>query len=642
MANLRDMLQNSLKKKQPPTNRPKGRTFQPVEQPAQLNNPQRRYDNPSKKPEVQAFRTPTRTFSGGNNIDPRSNYTVDKSPEVSPFRNVERRFSGENTYEQQGINPASSLFERMSEKVLQPKNTRAGILPKFSETQQKVNTSASSSSGLDLENEKAYLKDLVKNGTAGQQAWARSQAGKLGVELADIPTSDGYQSEDKYNTGQVELDKFKTELSTIEDLATKYGFDYSRDYAKTQAETLAQQKRDDIATSKKGVQNNVVSAAEGLDHDYFQQYMNQAQGQTNSGMNAGIAADQDLRLSMARQANMGDIYRDANLANFELDQALGRVNQESLAYEEQLYNERLQQAFQNVLAEGSFNQQDNLARLDAALQQRAQNIGMQQFDDNLAIEEGRLTGSYLPNGAEDLIQGVLDAKQAWGEATTDAGRNAAHELANKLRAQLSGMGVDTSMIGADGKTVPLDKLREQVSTMGSQTLDSQRLDQEMAQFNKQLSQDREQFNKQFGLDKYKFDNLSAYQREQVGLEQERNELARDQFNTEFNNLSAYQQEQIKLQQEAHKLARDQFNKEYTDLTAYQKSQVALEKARNDLAREQFNTEFNNLSAYQKSQINQQQDELNQRAHEFEASMLFDSGGQVPSGGNLDASNFLLP
>src|SRR6185312_15073870 len=199
----------------------------------------------------------------------------------------------------------------------------------------------------------------------------------------------------------------------------------SREYAERQAEVLAQQKRDAIEAQRKAVENRTMGASEALDRDYFQRYMQQAQNQTESGLNAGLAADQDLRLAMGRQAAMGDVYRDANLHNFQLDQDAGRVEQERLGYEEQLYNERLRQAFDQV-----------------------------QQERNFGLQEGSLTGNYVPEGvnreqAYDLVEQLLSQKDAYGKATTDAERVLANARANEIRQQLGRMGIDASRFGAD-------------------------------------------------------------------------------------------------------------------------------------------------------------------------------------------------
>src|SRR5690606_21338464 len=48
--------------------------------------------------------------------------------------------------------------------------------------------------------------------------------------------------------GQVNLNQYRTEIATIKDIAKKYGFDYSREYAERQAAILAQAQRDEIET----------------------------------------------------------------------------------------------------------------------------------------------------------------------------------------------------------------------------------------------------------------------------------------------------------------------------------------------------------------------------------------------------------
>src|SRR6185312_6391795 len=116
------------------------------------------------------------------------------------------------------------------------------------------------------------------------------------------------------------------------------------------AETEAQAKRDAVANQKRGVDAGLEGAVDSLDRNYYLQGLQQQQGQVSSGLNAGIAADQDLRMAMSRQAAMGDMYRDANLEHMRLEDNLGRVDLERLAREDSLFNERLNEGFQNSLA----------------------------------------------------------------------------------------------------------------------------------------------------------------------------------------------------------------------------------------------------------------------------------------------------
>lgn len=227
---------------------------------------------------------------------------------------------------------------------------------------------------------------------------------------------DGFRS--SYEDSQARQDATKWGNATIEDIASKYGFDYSRNYAKQQAESEAQalrnanqdaQRRNE-SNKKVGlssIDNGLMDMAEGLDRNYFQKMMQQQQGQVNTGLNAGIASDQDLRLQMSRQAEMGSSYRDANLGrmkineNFGLDdmrlaEQMGLIDQQSLAREDSLYNDRLQQGFGNLMTEremaNSRDQQEwakmfsEVGRLDGLDQQM---WGRSQADIDRAIQQQR-------------------------------------------------------------------------------------------------------------------------------------------------------------------------------------------------------------------------------------------------------------
>lgn len=213
------------------------------------------------------------------------------------------------------------------------------------------------------------------------------------------------------NFAQVDPNQFKTQSATINDIAAKYGFDFSRDYANRQAEAEAQAKRNAVEDAKrknqsnkdlnmKQIDNNLMSQAEGLDRNYFQQYQQQAQAQVNGGINGGIAADQDLRMAMARQASMSDSYRDANLGRMQenqrftnddlrLAEELGLVNQQALARGESLYNDRLMQGAGLAMDTDRFNLSQNQGLMNAALQQRGQNIGIEQFLQEMDRTKGR-------------------------------------------------------------------------------------------------------------------------------------------------------------------------------------------------------------------------------------------------------------
>lgn len=173
---------------------------------------------------------------------------------------------------------------------------------------------------------------------------------------------------------QVDLNKYRTEMATIRDLEKKFGFDYSRDYAERQAEILAQAQRDAIQTARERADYELQSAQTDLEHDFFQQFREQQQQLVDSGLNAGIAAERELRLDMNRQHALADILANAQLYNQELDRNLSQVERERLAYAEQLYNERLAQAFSQAMDMSRFQQSENQWMAQMAMEQRRQAV----------------------------------------------------------------------------------------------------------------------------------------------------------------------------------------------------------------------------------------------------------------------------
>src|SRR5690625_1542586 len=171
---------------------------------------------------------------------------------------------------------------------------------------------------------------------------------------------------------QINLDNYRTEMTTIRDLEKKYGFDYSRDYAERQAEVLAQAQRDAIESARERAQYETESAQVNLEHDFFNQYLQQRQGMADTGLNAGIAAERDLRLGMDRQHAMADILANAQLYNQELDRNAATIDKEELAYAEQLFNDRLAQAFGMSMDASRFEQSENQFQAQAQMQQRQQ------------------------------------------------------------------------------------------------------------------------------------------------------------------------------------------------------------------------------------------------------------------------------
>lgn len=247
----------------------------------------------------------------------------------------------------------------------------------------------------------SYVADIIANGgvvLGGPGAAVSQEAYRQAVQNgADLQRIGGDNREETFNllqqyyqqqqTDPVDIDQYRTETATIQDLMEKYGFDFSRENAEQIAEAAAQAKRDAAENKEQQITNNVENAVEGTNQDFFQQFLQQQQAQVNNGLNAGIAANQNLRLQMAQNDALSDVYATAQENRMAVQDALGRIEQEKLAQANQIYYGRLQDAFQNAMALTEQRRTDNLARLQAALQQRGQNIDLSQFTQEMNQEQ---------------------------------------------------------------------------------------------------------------------------------------------------------------------------------------------------------------------------------------------------------------
>lgn len=170
-----------------------------------------------------------------------------------------------------------------------------------------------------------------------------------------------------YKTSKEYLAAQKLQGMTIQDIAKKYGFDFSRNYANRQAETAAQaqrnvyngQGRQNDAAHKVGLQrigNEYDSAAGSLDKGYFQKFLGTQQGQADRGLNAGIAASQNLQLAMNKQGEVADLWKQRSTNTQEEDlryanqaqtimEALAQVEKEKAANAENMYQGLLSKGY---------------------------------------------------------------------------------------------------------------------------------------------------------------------------------------------------------------------------------------------------------------------------------------------------------
>lgn len=275
---------------------------------------------------------------------------------------------------------------------------------------------------------------------------------------------DNYMNE--YKTSQEYLNNQKWQNATIQDVANKYGFNFSQDYANQQAEVAAQAKRNEQQAAQRqnasANTNNIRSINDslregviGTENSTFQQYLAQRQQQANKGINAGLQADQNLRLNMNAQSVLGGFYRDAarnkaaenerfTLENQKISEALAQVESEKNLQSTKLYQDMLAQGYGILGTErGYYNDLDS--KVYGQTQDKLANYYREQ---ELALQRARVaadraakdaTTSSTPTGqAAELLAEFNDAKTAGANtladkylANTSARLNAGRSVARK-------------------------------------------------------------------------------------------------------------------------------------------------------------------------------------------------------------------
>lgn len=176
----------------------------------------------------------------------------------------------------------------------------------------------------------------------------------------------------------------------------------------------------------------------------------------------------------------------------QLGQIQQRAEQEAAAY----IPEYRQQAYGQ--------HQDRLSRVGELLGQ-ARNLRGDQFNES--VTEANLTGNYMSPEARSLVNNLLtlkaDTEANWSRMS-DSQRTAARQQGDALRAQLQGMGVDSSMFGAD---VAANDARGNLGAAGLRTMAGQELD---------TNQDIDQRN----YDRSVFENDRAYNEDSRRYNQE--------------------------------------------------------------------------------------------------------------------------
>lgn len=261
--------------------------------------------------------------------------------------------------------------------------------------------------------------------------------------------------------------------ASIDDLSDIYGFDYSRDYAVNQANAIKRAKEDGLQGQLRAIDNNVRGQSDSMDRKYYLEGLQNRQSMAETGRNAGISQDQNLRLAMSRQAEMGDIYRDANTREFSVNNELSRLPAEALAYADELYNNRRQQGFNNLQVHNQGVSQDQAAAFGNYMDMWKMLENVKGNDRAYNLEQGSLTGNYISTEAQPLLEDLMKAKSvAENPNSTPEQRQAASATAEDVRNKLASMGYDTSKFSS---TTSLDDMRGNMNELNYTMPNQQRL-----------------------------------------------------------------------------------------------------------------------------------------------------------------------
>ncbi len=170
-----------------------------------------------------------------------------------------------------------------------------------------------------------------------------------------------------YNNSQERKNSQTWQNATINDVAKKYGFNFSKDYANQQTETVAQAQRNLQNNAQRQnqslnqqtmnqINSDLKQGIVGTENNFFQTYLQQRQNQANRGINSGMQADQDLRLGMNQQGVLADMYRDANNnkakemdrfnnESLKVNDSLALIEQQRITEAEKLYQDLLTKGY---------------------------------------------------------------------------------------------------------------------------------------------------------------------------------------------------------------------------------------------------------------------------------------------------------
>jgi hypothetical protein len=222
-----------------------------------------------------------------------------------------------------------------------------------------------------------------------------------------------------YNNSAAAKNAAQYQNLTMNDIGKKYGFNFSRDYAKQQADTIASgqtnaqnaAKRENESMNKLNTQrilDDYRSSAKGLDKGYFEQYLGQGQNQVNRGLTGGMVADQNLRLAMNKQSELGDLFRTRNQANQEESMRFSNTNQNIFDALAQIEKERSMNT-EKMYQDGLYRGYDVLSS-DRNYGMQLDNNAWGKYMDGLNYNQSLKRYSGSPGGVKSTTTPLTPSK----------------------------------------------------------------------------------------------------------------------------------------------------------------------------------------------------------------------------------------
>lgn len=347
-----------------------------------------------------------------------------------------------------------------------------------------------------------------------------------------------------YNTtgnqvGQIDYNQFKSTSASVQDISKKYGIDYSQEYAKRQAEAEVQAKRSGLQNQLSQTDLAVKNANDQIDRDYFQKGLAQAQANVNGGINDGLANESNLRLGMSRQAEMADMQREAMNQRTNINQELTDLESSAKVRQEQIYQERLQQAIALIQQDRSLDQADKSMLLNAMLTQRGQDIDQSQFAQNLDWSKYQFNNMSATDRAQlDWSKYQFNNMSATDLAQLDWSKYQFNNMSAAERAQLDWSKYQFGNISATDQA-NLDWSKYQFGNISAQDKEANKLAWA------QLEEQKRQFNSESEWRKYTFNNMSAAEKAQFEMDKSQfgEEMAWKKYELEYTSEMALAQSQ---------------------------------------------------------------------------------------------------